>query len=264
LNGISLNVFSLDRAFNTSTFNRSAPFMENASSPLITRLRAIEERIVRACGRAGRERSSVTLVAVTKTYPLAVVREAMAAGVRHFGENRVQELTQKVREIPGGLGGGDIVWHMIGHIQRNKVRDVIAHADVVHSVDRLELAEELDARARAAGRRVPCFIQVNVSGEASKFGADPDALTGLLDGLARTPALDVLGFMTLASPADNPEFVRSEFRRLRVAFERARAAYPHLAGMHALSMGMSGDFEVAIEEGATHVRIGSALFGPRS
>ncbi len=238
--------------------------MERASSPLITRLREIEQRIVRACERAGREPSSVTLVAVSKTYPVAMVREAMAAGVRHFGENRVQELTQKVSEIPGGLGGGEVVWHMIGHIQRNKVRDVVANADIVHSVDRLELAEELDARARAAGRRMPCFLQVNVSGEASKFGADPNALAGLLEGLGRTPALDVLGFMTLASPADDPESVRPEFRRLREAFELARADYPHLAGMRALSMGMSGDFEVAIEEGATHVRIGSALFGPRS
>ncbi|MDZ4699583.1 MAG: YggS family pyridoxal phosphate-dependent enzyme [Rhodothermales bacterium] len=238
--------------------------MERVPGHLTTRLQEIEQHIVRACERAGRERSSVTLVAVTKTYPIAVVLEAMAAGVQHFGENRVQELTQKVREIQGATGGDGVFWHMIGHIQRNKVRDVVACADFVHSVDRLELAEELDARAQAAGRRMPCFVQVNVSGEASKFGADPDALAGLLEGLRRLQTLDVLGFMTLASPTDDPESVRPEFRRLREVFDRARSDYSHLAGMNALSMGMSGDFEVAIEEGATHVRIGSALFGPRS
>ncbi|MEZ4701712.1 MAG: YggS family pyridoxal phosphate-dependent enzyme [Rhodothermales bacterium] len=237
---------------------------ERVRGPLISRLEAIESRIVRACERAGRPRSAVTLVAVSKTYPASAIREAMAAGVRHFGENRVQELKQKVEEIPGGLAGGEAVWHMIGHIQRNKVRDVVACADAVHSVDSLRLAEELNDRALAAGRHIPCFVQVNVSGEASKFGLDPEALDPLLAGLAPLDGLQVQGFMTLASPAANPESVRPEFRMLREFYEQARTRYAHLAGMHALSMGMSGDFEVAIEEGATHVRIGSALFGSRS
>lgn len=231
---------------------------------LLDRLEEIETRIARACARAGRPRSSVTLIAVSKTYPASVVRAAMAAGLRHFGENRVQELRQKVDEIPGGLAGGQAVWHMIGHIQRNKAKDVVACADVVHGIDSLKLAEELDARTSAAGRRLPAFVQVNVSGEASKFGVDPVELDALLAGLAPLQALDIQGFMTLATPADDPEAVRPEFRRLRTLLEQARARHAHLAGAMALSMGMSGDFEVAIEEGATHVRIGSALFGPRT
>jgi hypothetical protein len=234
-----------------------------ASSRLVDRLADVEARIERACRRAGRTRSEVTLVAVSKTHPVSVIREAMAAGVNHFGENRVQEWRPKAEAIPGLWHGGPIVWHMIGHVQRNKAREVVEHADVVHSLDSLRLAEEFHARARDAGRRLPCFVQVNVSGESSKSGLAPEEITPLLVGLAPFETLEIVGMMTLAAPTSDSESVRPQFRTLRQLLHRARSAHPHLAGMYALSMGMSGDFEVAIEEGATHVRIGSALFGER-
>ncbi len=240
-----------------------ATFTHDVGSRLAERLEAIDERIARACERAGRERSSVTLVAVSKTYPVAHVEAAIAAGVRHFGESRVQELKPKTEVIPGRCLGGEIEWHMIGHIQRNKARDVVACADAIHSIDSLRIARELELRADAAGRTIDAFLQVNVSGEASKYGVEPDALDPLLTATGECPHLRIRGLMTLAAPADDPEEVRPQFRRLRSIRDEARQRHPHLGEMDALSMGMSGDFEVAIEEGATHVRIGSALFGQR-
>ncbi|MFB3132718.1 MAG: YggS family pyridoxal phosphate-dependent enzyme, partial [Rhodothermales bacterium] len=147
----------------------------------------------------------------------------------------------------------------VGHLQRNKAKDVVACADVFHALESLRLAAELDRRAAQAGRRLPCFVQVNVSGEASKFGLGPDDILEMLEGLLAYEHLQIVGLMTLAAPVADPEAVRPQFRRLRQVFEQGYAAEP----MHSLSMGMSGDFEVAIEEGATHVRLGTALFGPR-
>ena len=226
------------------------------------RLEAVRERILRACQRVGRRPDEVTLVGVTKTFEVVVIAAARQAGLRDFGENRVQELIEKATALPGTIQGGDIRWHMVGHLQRNKAKDVVACADVFHALESLRLAAELDRRAAQAGRRLPCFVQVNVSGEASKFGLEPGDVLDLLDRLAAYEHLQVVGLMTLAAPVADPEAVRPQFRRLRQVFERYNQAGPPQP-MSSLSMGMSGDYEVAIEEGATHVRLGTALFGPR-
>lgn len=225
------------------------------------RLSDVQSRIDDACRRAGRDPSEVTLVAVTKTFPLDAVRAARRAGVRDFGENKAQELAEKAEALPGVVGGGDVCWHMIGHLQRNKAKDVVASADLFHALDSPRLARELQKRAAQAGRVLPCLVQVNVSGEESKYGLDPEALYPFLDGLAEHDHLYVRGLMTLAAPTDDPEDVRPQFRRLR-ALRDGYAGNPRVE-LAWLSMGMSGDYEVAVEEGATHVRVGSALFGPR-
>lgn len=227
------------------------------------RLADVRERMAAACARAGRPASSVTLVAVSKTFPIEAVQAAYAADVRHFGENRVQDFVEKAEAMPGRLHGGDVCWHMIGHLQRNKAKDVVHHADLFEALDSPRLAKELDKRAEAEGRVVPCLVQVNVSGEASKYGLDPDETHAFLDRLAAYSGLRIRGLMTLAAPADDPEDVRPQFRLLRELFETYNARSNARVTMDVLSMGMSGDFEVAIEEGATHVRIGSAIFGPR-
>ena len=229
----------------------------------VERLEAVRERIAQACQRAGRSSDEVTLVGVSKTHPVEAIAAARAAGLRDFGENRVQELIEKAEVIHGAYQGGDIRWHMIGHLQRNKAKDVIACADLFHALDSPRLARELDKRAAAEGRVLPCLVQVNVSGEDSKFGLDPDRTRDMLRRLAEHEHLRIQGLMTLAEPTDDPEDVRPQFRLLRELFDTCdTATYPHL-DMQMLSMGMSGDFEVAIEEGATHVRIGTAIFGSR-
>ncbi len=227
------------------------------------RLARIQERIAQACRRAGRNPHEVTLIGVTKTFPVQVVQLAYEAGLRHFGENRVQELVAKASVLPGRIEGGKISWHMIGHLQRNKAKEVIAHADWLHSLDNLRLAETLEQRAAQAERLLPCLVEVNVSGEPTKFGLPPEAVHPFLDALAPFEHLEICGLMTLAAPTEDPETVRPQFRLLRhLAQTYDRRRNPRVQ-LRYLSMGMSGDFEVAIEEGATHVRIGSALFGPR-
>ena len=227
------------------------------------RVEQILERIDGACRRVGRASDDVTLIAVTKTFPLETVQAAYDAGLRHFGENRVQELVAKATALPGVCCGGDVHWHMIGHVQRNKAKDVVTHADFVHSIDSPRLAAELDRRAEVAEKVMDCLIQVNVSGESSKFGLVPEAVPAFLDQLRSCEHLRLAGFMTLASPAADPEEVRPQFRLLREISHSAAGSHNELFSRHFLSMGMSGDFEVAIEEGATHVRVGSALFGAR-
>ena len=153
---------------------------------------------------------------------------------------------------------------MIGHIQRNKAREVTSFADMVHSLDSLRLAKELNRRAGEAARVLPCLVQVNVSGESSKYGLEPAEVPALMEALASFEHLQIRGFMTLAAPAEDPEAIRPQFKLLRSLLEEIRAAHGGAASLTCLSMGMSGDFEVAIEEGATHVRLGSALFGART
>ena len=227
------------------------------------RVAGVQARIEAACRRAGRAPGEVTLVAVSKTFPPDVVAAGLEAGLRDFGENKVQELVEKAEALPGARHGAAHRWHMIGHLQRNKARDVAAHADAFHALDSLRLARELDKRCRQEGRTLDCFVQVNVSGEESKFGLDPDAVVGLVEEMAAFEALRLVGLMTLAAPAADPEDVRPQFAHLRRLAEACRALELPRAPMTALSMGMSGDFEVAVEEGATHVRLGTALFGVR-
>lgn len=217
---------------------------------------AIRSRIAAACARAGRDVSSVQLVAVSKTHPATTVTEAVQLGQVLFGESKVQEAKAKIPECPSAAR-----WHLIGHLQTNKAREAVQWFDLIESVDSLHLAQELNRRADAASKRLVVLLQVNVAGEATKFGYSPERFLEELPALAGLPRLEVQGLMTIAPYAEDPERVRPVFRRLRELKEQAetRLGYslPHL------SMGMSGDFEVAIEEGATLVRVGTALFGAR-
>lgn len=230
------------------------------------RLESVRERIENACARVGRRPEELTLVAVTKAFPLEVVQAAVAAGLTDFGENRVQELITKSEAVPGEVLGGAIRWHLIGPLQRNKAKEAARCADSFHALDSLRLAETLNRRAELANRIVPCMVQVNVSGEATKSGVAPENLPELLDGLGAFDSLNITGLMTLAAPARSDAeletVVRPQFRRLRELAEANDAGHSSSQLRH-LSMGMSGDFEVAIEEGATHIRLGSVLFGAR-
>lgn len=226
-------------------------------------LEDVRERIERACGRSGRSSNDVTLVGVTKTFPIHTVESAVEAGLTHLAENRVQELVEKADAIPSVLRGGSVSWYMIGHLQRNKAKEVVEYADYFHALDSLRLAKELNKRAGHEGRVVPCLVQVNISEEESKYGVDPSETHLFLDGLAPYEHIRVDGLMTIASFVDDPEQARPEFRQVRQLFETYDSTRNPRATMRHLSMGMSGDFEVAIEEGSTHVRIGSAIFGAR-
>lgn len=221
----------------------------------------VQDQIAEAAVRAGRDPDAVTLVAVTKTHPVETVRAAVAAGLRDLGENRVQELVEKAEAVPGEAEGGEVRWHLIGSLQRNKARDAAAHADLFHALDSVRLADALEKRAAAADRVLPVLVQVNVSGEDAKHGVDPDAALDLVGAAAERPHLRPVGLMGMAAIAEDERdldrLVRPAFRRLRGLFDSAPLP------LSVLSMGMSGDFEVAVEEGATHVRLGTALFGAR-
>jgi pyridoxal phosphate enzyme (YggS family) len=223
---------------------------------LAENLDSIQQRIRAACDRAGRPSESVTLLAVTKGQPPDVVNEAGRLGLAFFGENKIQEAKAK---IP--LCAGKLRWHFIGHLQTNKCRDAVELFEMIQSVDSLYVAQEISKRTDQAGKTMPILLEVNLAGEASKFGYRPDAVLAELNELNALPRLEVHGLMTVPPWTANAENVRPVFRQLRMLKERAEqmlgAPLPHL------SMGMTGDFEVAIEEGATMVRIGTALFGPR-
>lgn len=243
------------------------PELATLSATIRSRADAIAGRIAAACERSGRDPSDVRLVAVSKTFPLEVVQAGIEAGLTDFGENRVQELEEKAGAIPGVTSGGAIRWHLIGPLQRNKAKKALEHADVFHALDSDRLAKEVDKRAAQAERVLPCFVQVNISGEDSKSGLAPDALHAFLDRLAAFEHLHIVGLMALAAPADSPEeletLVRPQFRRLRTLAETYDARANPRVDLRRLSMGMSGDFEIAVEEGATDIRLGSALFGAR-
>jgi PLP dependent protein len=213
-------------------------------------LERVRERIARAAERAGRRAEDVLLIGVSKTVDVERVRRAVAAGLPALGENRVQEAGQKI-----ALLGRPVPWHLIGHLQTNKVRDALELFDLIHSLDRLELAGECDRRARQRGRPVEALVQVNVAGESSKGGFAPDEVGAALDALAPLDHVRIRGLMTIPPPAEEAEVARVWFRAL------AQLAKRH--DLPELSMGMSADFEVAIEEGATMVRVGTAIFGPR-
>jgi PLP dependent protein len=221
------------------------------------RLEEIERRIAAACDRSGRDRGAVCLVGAGKRQPPELLRRTFEAGLRVFGENRVQEAEAKKPELPA-----EAEWHLIGPLQSNKTRSAAELFDVVHSLDRLKIIRHLDRHAGDLGRTIPCFVQVLLGGEDTKHGFVPDRLEEALEALGACDHLEPLGLMAIPPPGDNPEASRPWFRRLRELGERARELWPgDWPGR--LSMGMSGDFEVAIEEGATHVRIGTALFGTR-
>ncbi len=241
-------------------------------SDIGSNLARVEERIAEAALRSGRDPEEITLVAVTKTFSADVVLEAYEAGVRHFGENRAREGISKITAIEPYVSGRPPTWHMIGHIQSRKARRVVDHYDYVHSVDRLKIARRLSGYADEAGRVLPVLMECNVSGEGSKYGfalenweADQERQQAFFTAageILALPGLQVRGLMTMPPYVDDPEEVRPLFASLRglrdVLQERFAAA-----DWSQLSMGMTNDFEVAIEEGATMVRIGRAIFGAR-
>ncbi|MCB1053993.1 MAG: YggS family pyridoxal phosphate-dependent enzyme [Acidobacteria bacterium] len=232
------------------------------------RLARIRRRIDEACGRAGRDPAEVTLVGVSKLQPLERLLEAFEAGLRVFGENRVQEAEAKRPHLPA-----EADFHLIGPLQTNKAKKAVEIFSTVHSVDRLKIARHLDREATVRAEPLPCFLEVNLGAEESKHGFSPTGLLAALDELAALEHLRVVGLMAIppqeppanapaSASGDDAEVARSWFRRL-VALRDQVVATPGWSGARALSMGMSDDFEVAIEEGATHVRVGTALFGPR-
>jgi len=229
---------------------------------LAARIHAIRARIAAAAGRSGRAADAVGLVAVSKTVPAPVLHAAVALGLTTFGENRVQEAREKIAALAGFPG---IRWELIGHLQTNKAALAAGLFARVQSVDSVRLASALAERAAALGRRLPILLEVNVAGEASKSGFAPEGLIEAARALAALPALAPEGLMTIAPLAGDPEDVRPIFRRLRALRDRLREAVPlgPDGGWPQLSMGMSDDFEVAIAEGATLVRLGRALFGAR-
>lgn len=221
------------------------------------RIERIRERIEAALRRAGRT-DSVTLVAVTKTVDPGRIAEAYRCGIRHFGENRVQEFDEKRRflTLP------EASWHLVGHLQSNKARRAVELFDWVHALDSAPLAERLDRCAGDAGKRLPVLLQVHQGDEPTKFGVEETGLIPLVEKISTLAHLDLRGLMSLPPFCEDPEKVRSYFRRLRQLAEAAAARVARM-NLRELSMGMSHDFEVAIEEGATMVRLGTALFGPR-
>ena len=220
------------------------------------RLGEVRRRIAEACRRAGRDPSGVELLAVSKTFPVETIREAVEAGQSLFGENRVQEALEKIPALPDSLR-----WHIIGHLQRNKVRKILPLVEAVHSIDSLRLAQHTDRLAAEAGLFPKIYLEVNVAGEASKHGFQPDDLRAAMPDLLALPRLEILGLMTVPPFVSDPEEARPWFQALRTLRDELSTA--HDVPLPGLSMGMSGDFEVAIEEGATIVRVGSSIFGHR-
>ena len=218
---------------------------------LTERLARVRQRISTACERSGRSPAEITLIAVTKGFPASVDLEAVDSGITDIGENRLQEAQSKFAEF--GALPPSVTKHMLGHLQTNKVKAVVELFDIIHSVDSLHLAEAISQRTQ---HPCPVFLEVNVAGESSKFGFSLEKLPDAFRTISELPNLEVRGLMTVAPIVDDPHDVRPVFRQLRESAEGL--------GLSELSMGMTSDFEVAIEEGATHVRIGRALFGERS
>ena len=223
----------------------------------VRNLESIRGRIRAAASRAGRDPDLVTLVGVSKTVPPDRIREAIDAGLGDLGENRIQEAREKIPLLPG-----PVRWHLVGHLQGNKAKVAVEMFEVIHSVDSTGLLQRLDRLAGAAGRTLRALVQIDLADEPTKSGVEPDRLDAVLEAAARCSAVQVRGLMILPPYAEDPEKSRPWFRRLRELRDAATTRHSQLT-LDQLSMGMSGDFEVAIEEGATIVRVGRALFGER-
>ena len=225
---------------------------------LSEKLADVNRRIERACMRAGRTPDTVALVAVTKTIPAEIIQAAIDAGVRLVGENKVQEASAKLGQVRG-----DVAWHMLGHLQRNKVKKAVVLFDMIQSVDSEDLAVEMDKRAAELGRVMDVLVEVNTSGEDTKFGARPEDCIDLVGKMSHLRHISVRGLMTVGAFTPCEEIVRTGFRLLRDLRDAIRRANIEHVRMDFLSMGMTSDFEMAIEEGANMVRIGTAIFGER-
>ena len=220
--------------------------------------RMVDKKVQEACARAGRDRNEVTLIAVSKTKPVAMIQEAVAAGANVFGENKVQELCDKYELLPK-----DLHWHLIGHLQRNKVKYIIGKVDLIHSVDSLRLAEEISKEAVKKETEENILIEVNVAEEESKFGVSVADTEELVRQIAVLPGIHIQGLMTIAPYVENPEQNRPVFRALKQLAVDIKMTNIDNVHMDVLSMGMTGDYEVAVEEGATMVRVGTGIFGER-
>ena len=218
----------------------------------------VNAQIAAACGRAGREISEVTLITVSKTKPVEMLQEAYDAGSRDFGENKVQELLDKIPRLPE-----DIRWHMIGHLQRNKVKYIVDKVYLIHSVDSLRLAEEISREAVKNQVEVNILIEVNVALEESKFGTTTEEAVSLVEAISRLPGIHIKGLMTIAPFVENEEENRAVFQKLRHLSVDIAGKNIDNVSMNVLSMGMTGDYKVAVEEGATYVRVGTGIFGER-
>ena len=221
-------------------------------------LAEVEQKILEACKKSGRSRDEVTLIAVSKTKPVYMIEEAMEAGIREFGENKPQEMKEKYEILPK-----DLHWHMIGHLQLNKVKYVVPRACMIHSVDSLRLAEKISAEAEKNHLVMPVLIEVNVAEEDSKFGVKLSEAEDLIRQAAVLPGISIQGLMTIAPFVENAEENRGVFQKLRKLSVDIRSKNIDNVTMCNLSMGMTGDYQVAIEEGATMVRVGTGIFGER-
>ena len=228
-------------------------------SMVVENLAEVEKHICEACARAGRSRDEVTLIAVSKTKPVSMIEELLPGGTRDFGENKVQELVDKYEMLPK-----DIHWHLIGHLQRNKVKYVVDKACLIHSVDSMRLAETISEEGVKKGVTVPVLIEVNVAGEESKFGVTLEETEGLVREIAKLPSVQIKGLMTIAPYVEDPEENRVHFSRLKQLSVDIKNKNIDNVSMDVLSMGMTGDYQVAIEEGATMVRVGTGIFGERN
>lgn len=230
-----------------------------STSHIADHLESINERIKNAATSAGRSPSDITLIAVSKTKPNAMIQEAIDAGQVHFGENKVQELQDKMPEF-----GDDIQWHMIGNLQTNKIKYLVERVNWIHSIPKIKALKELEKRAGKVERVIDTLIQVNISDEDQKSGCAPEDLPKLLEYASELKWVRVRGLMGIATFADDPEVVRPEFALLREIMEKNTSYNNDVIQLKELSMGMTNDLEVAVEEGATMVRVGSAIFGERN
>lgn len=221
-------------------------------------LENVEEKIQEACRRSGRNREDITLIAVSKTKPIETLQHAYDLGVRVFGENKVQELSEKYDALPD-----DIHWHMIGHLQRNKIKYIIGKTELIHSVDSLRLAEAIEKEAAKRNLTADVLMEVNIAQEESKFGLLPEEVDEFIEKVQKLPHLQVKGLMTIAPFVENPEENREVFAQLKKLSVDIATKNAHNITMSILSMGMTNDYQIAIEEGATMIRVGTGIFGAR-
>lgn len=219
----------------------------------------VEKNITEACIKSGRSREEVTLIAVSKTKPVTILKEAYECGIREFGENKVQEICDKVNALPK-----DLHWHMIGHLQRNKVKYIAPTVTLIHSVDTYRLAEEINIQGKKANRIIPVLIEVNIAEEDSKFGISKEDVMLLVEDISKLENVKIQGLMTVAPLVENPEDNRLYFRSIKELSVDIASKNIDNVSMDILSMGMTGDYVVAIEEGATMVRVGTGIFGARN